>query len=240
VELNRLGEAKVVLKKAIANGFDIRRIHAYTLYIAHAQDDPSTQEREAQWLVSHQEQAIVLLEEANTAATVGHLKQAKERFRKGADLARQHPSDTAPQQFLTEAATADALFGKCVPHGTHDPPIVLALCDPAAAKNFNQQQSAKGSVSTSGPEAYVRGLALRSDNQASDSAAVFSQMVDHKAANWGPEYDAAQVGLARAAKAMGDTDPAKKTYEQFFTFWKDADPDIPLLLAARKEYAALK
>ena len=33
---------------------------------------------------------------------------------------------------------------------------------------------------------------------------------------------------------------AKKTYEQFFAFWKDADPDIPLLLQAGKEYAALK
>jgi len=65
-------------------------------------------------------------------------------------------------------------------------------------------------------------------------------MVDRKAANWGPEYPAAQVGLARAAKLAGDTTRAKKTYEQFFAFWKDADPDIPLLLQAGKEYAALK
>jgi hypothetical protein len=65
-------------------------------------------------------------------------------------------------------------------------------------------------------------------------------MIDRKAANWGPEYAAAQVGLARAAKMMGDSARAKKTYEQFFGFWKDADPDIPLLLEARKEYAALK
>jgi len=39
---------------------------------------------------------------------------------------------------------------------------------------------------------------------------------------------------------MGDSARARKTYEQFFAFWKDADPDIPLLLEARKEYAALK
>jgi serine/threonine protein kinase len=63
---------------------------------------------------------------------------------------------------------------------------------------------------------------------------------DHRAANWGPEYPAAQVGLARAAKMLGDSARAKKTYQQFFAFWKDADPNVPLLLQARKEYAALK
>ena len=83
-------------------------------------------------------------------------------------------------------------------------------------------------------------MALLTEGQTSDAAGVFSQMVDRKAANWGPEYAAALVGLARAAKLMGDTARAKKTYEQFFAFWKDADSDIPLLLAARKEYAALK
>jgi hypothetical protein len=39
---------------------------------------------------------------------------------------------------------------------------------------------------------------------------------------------------------MGDSARAKKTYEQVFALWKDADPDIPRLLEARREYAALK
>ena len=91
-----------------------------------------------------------------------------------------------------------------------------------------------------GPEAYVRALTALSEGQASDTAALFSQMVDGKVANWGPEYTAAQVGLARAVKLMGDSARAKKTFEQFFLSWKDADPDIPLLLEARKDYAALK
>jgi hypothetical protein len=28
-------------------------------------------------------------------------------------------------------------------------------------------------------------------------------------------------------------------YKDFLTLWKDADPDIPVLIAARKEYAGL-
>ena len=37
----------------------------------------------------------------------------------------------------------------------------------------------------------------------------------------------------------GDKAAAKKAYEAFFTTWKNADADLPLLLAAKKEYAAL-
>ena len=48
------------------------------------------------------------------------------------------------------------------------------------------------------------------------------------------------VGLARARALEGDRAAAKKAYEQFFEFWKDADPDIPLLVAAHKEYSALR
>jgi eukaryotic-like serine/threonine-protein kinase len=37
----------------------------------------------------------------------------------------------------------------------------------------------------------------------------------------------------------GDTPRAKKAYEDLFTLWKDAEPDLPPMLAARNEYAAL-
>jgi hypothetical protein len=37
----------------------------------------------------------------------------------------------------------------------------------------------------------------------------------------------------------GDKANAKKSYEAFFTTWKDADSDLPDLVAANKEYAAL-
>ena len=38
---------------------------------------------------------------------------------------------------------------------------------------------------------------------------------------------------------MGDTAKAKKAYQDFFALWKDADPDLPILMETRKEYAAL-
>jgi tetratricopeptide (TPR) repeat protein len=48
-----------------------------------------------------------------------------------------------------------------------------------------------------------------------------------------------RVHLARAYAAAGRTDEAKKAYEDAFTVWKNADADLPLLVEARKEYAAL-
>ncbi|MFZ3331382.1 MAG: hypothetical protein WA197_12180 [Candidatus Acidiferrales bacterium] len=38
---------------------------------------------------------------------------------------------------------------------------------------------------------------------------------------------------------QGDTARAKAAYQDFLTLWKDADPDIPVLVAAKSEYAKL-
>ncbi|MGE3277506.1 MAG: protein kinase [Vicinamibacterales bacterium] len=45
--------------------------------------------------------------------------------------------------------------------------------------------------------------------------------------------------LARAYAGAGRTPEARKAYEEFFEFWRDADEDLPVMVAARKEYAAL-
>jgi eukaryotic-like serine/threonine-protein kinase len=53
-------------------------------------------------------------------------------------------------------------------------------------------------------------------------------------------HPSALIGLARALAATGDTAGAKRAYEQFLDLWKNADPDVPLLLEARRELAALR
>ena len=50
----------------------------------------------------------------------------------------------------------------------------------------------------------------------------------------------AQVWLARAHAKAGDTAAARRTYQDAFATWKDADADLPLLVQAKTEYAALK
>jgi hypothetical protein len=39
---------------------------------------------------------------------------------------------------------------------------------------------------------------------------------------------------------QGDTTKARTAYQDFHNFWKSADPDIPIFLAAKSEFAKLK
>ena len=46
--------------------------------------------------------------------------------------------------------------------------------------------------------------------------------------------------IGRAYAMQGDTAKARAAYQDFLTLWKDADPDIPILISAKAEYAKLK
>ena len=50
----------------------------------------------------------------------------------------------------------------------------------------------------------------------------------------------AHLGVARAYALSGDTAKARAAYQDFLGLWKDADPGIPILVAAKAEYAKLQ
>jgi len=50
----------------------------------------------------------------------------------------------------------------------------------------------------------------------------------------------AQLARTRPHALTGDTAKARAAYQDFLTLWKDADPDIPILRAAKSEYARLQ
>ena len=86
---------------------------------------------------------------------------------------------------------------------------------------------------------YLRGLSYLQARKGLEAAAEFQKIIDHAGATWGPFYGVSYVGLARGAALAGDTGRAKKAFQDFLAMWKDADPDIPILTEARREYAAL-
>lgn len=49
----------------------------------------------------------------------------------------------------------------------------------------------------------------------------------------------AHLSLARTLARAGDTAGSRRAYEGFFERWRHADPDLPLLLEARREYELL-
>ncbi len=158
--------------------------------------------------------------------------------RLAADLAKRFPEDTLVQFYYLptiRAATAlhDGNGGKAIE--------VLA---PAARYEL-------AVTGMSLYPAYFRGQAYLSTHQGSAAAAEFQKILDHSGLVGNDPIGAlAHLGLGRAytieaQSAQGaDADAARAkaraTYQDFFALWKDADHDVPILIAAKSEYAKLK
>jgi serine/threonine protein kinase/Tfp pilus assembly protein PilF len=96
----------------------------------------------------------------------------------------------------------------------------------------------------------LRGEAYLAAGQGGAAAAEFQKILDHSGIVWNCWTGAlAHLGVARANALQArnsrgvDADAARfralAAYKDFLTLWKDADPDIPLLIAAKSEYAKL-
>jgi tetratricopeptide (TPR) repeat protein len=88
---------------------------------------------------------------------------------------------------------------------------------------------------------YMRGEAYLMLHDGNGAASEFRKFIDHRGlvANF-PWGALARLGLARAYAMQGDTAKAKAAYQDFLTLWKDADPDIPIFIAAKAEYTKVK
>jgi serine/threonine protein kinase/tetratricopeptide (TPR) repeat protein len=98
---------------------------------------------------------------------------------------------------------------------------------------------------------YVRGQAYLAAGQGSAAAAEFQKILDHSGIVWNCWTGAlAHLGVARANALQSrtsqgaDADAARvralAAYKDFFTLWKNADSDIPVLKEAKVEYAKLQ
>lgn len=87
---------------------------------------------------------------------------------------------------------------------------------------------------------FLRGEAYLVARDGKSAEAEFRKLVDNPGIVLGfPEAAIARVGLARAYALQGDTTKARAAYNDFLTLWKDADPDIPILITAKSEAAKL-
>ena len=88
---------------------------------------------------------------------------------------------------------------------------------------------------------HAAGVAYLSAQKGKQAAAEFAKIVKNQGVDpISPYYPLAHVGLARAYALQSDKANSRREYEEFFTRWKDADRDIPLLREAETEYARLK
>jgi len=98
------------------------------------------------------------------------------------------------------------------------------------------------------PGSYLRGLAYLQLHDADNAIASFKAGTRYKGTSYLNQsglsfplnnYALAMLGLGRAYAMAGDKVQAKKAYDAFFAEWKNADADLTVMAAAKKEYAAL-
>jgi eukaryotic-like serine/threonine-protein kinase len=96
---------------------------------------------------------------------------------------------------------------------------------------------------------YVRGNSYLAAGHGSEAAVEFQTVIDHGGTVWNCWTGSmARLGLARAyalqARAGRGADAARvrsiAAYKDFLGFWKDADPNIRIFIAAKSEAERLR
>ena len=84
---------------------------------------------------------------------------------------------------------------------------------------------------------YHRGLAYLAAGEHAKAADEFQKLISNRGwPEWGVFVPLAKLGLARAYAMQDAPEKSRKAYADFFSAWKDADPDIPMLRQAKAEY----
>jgi hypothetical protein len=143
------------------------------------------------------------------------------------DLGRRFPQDTLVQSVVLPTVRAQIELSRGNPaRGTE----LLRTAAPYELTGI----SFKGCIYP----AYVRGETYLAAKEGPAAAAEFQKILDHRGLVGACETGAlAHLQLGRAYAVQGDTAKAKAAYQDFLTLWKDADPDIPVLMQAKAEYA---
>jgi DNA-binding winged helix-turn-helix (wHTH) protein/Flp pilus assembly protein TadD len=148
------------------------------------------------------------------------------------DLGRRYPEDTLVQFRYLPAIRAGAALQKGDAAG--------AVANLALTARYD---FAKFPGPTSGAilfPIYLRGQAFLAERNAAAATAEFQKILDHPGVVRNALTGAlAHLGLGRAYALSGDTTKARTAYQDFFTLWKNADPDVLILKQAKAEYAKL-
>jgi eukaryotic-like serine/threonine-protein kinase len=152
------------------------------------------------------------------------------------DLERRFPEDTFVKFTYAPVLHALALLARGKPADSVER-LQIALRYELAANGLNFNHFYLGGLHS----AYARGEALIATRRYPEAAAEFQKILDHRGlVGLDPISALAHLQLGKAFILAGDKARAKAAYQDFLTLWKDADPDVPILIAAKSEYARMK
>jgi tetratricopeptide (TPR) repeat protein len=161
-------------------------------------------------------------------------EESSESQRLAADLESRFPEDTPVQfEYLPTLHALSAL--------AHRAPLdAVEGLQKAVPYDFAMPGTAYFGMFGGLYPAYIRGEAYLAAGRGQEAVAEFQKVLSHRGIVLADPIGAlAHWKLGQAYVVMGDIPKAKSAYQDFFTLWKDADKDIPVLAQAIAEYGKL-
>jgi eukaryotic-like serine/threonine-protein kinase len=150
------------------------------------------------------------------------------------DLDKRFPDDTVVRFNYSPTLRAQLALG--LPGNSAKAVEALAIASP-----YELGIPGSNTLRTNLYPIYVRGEALLASHQGVLAAAEFQKILDWPGVVINEPIGAlAHLGLARSYALAGDAPKSRAAYNDFFTIWKDADSNIPVLRQAKSEYAKLQ
>ncbi len=178
--------------------------------------------------------------EAVAAIALGLAGDSAEATRLADELLQRFPEDTLAQStYLPMIRGAVALHRSAPPNNSEDgaDEAVKALAV-AAPYELGSRAMSRVAFLTCYP-AYFRGEAYLAAGQGGPAILEFQKIINAPQLTMTDPIGAlAVLGQARAYVLSGDKSNSAAAYEKFLTLWNNADPDIPALKQAARQYAA--
>jgi eukaryotic-like serine/threonine-protein kinase len=160
-------------------------------------------------------------------ARIGNIEEAEKLSRQ---INEEAPRDTLGQHYALPSIRAAIKLSE------HDPEGAIEILRPAEKYELSETYTFNCIY-----PAYLRGLAFLQIGDGRRAASEFQKLIDHRAIVGRDALGAlAHLQMGRAQAMAGDRLGARKSYQDFLTIWKDADANLPALIQARAEYAALR
>jgi len=159
------------------------------------------------------------------------------------DLGKHFPLDTQVQSLWLPSIHAQLALDRDEPDAALDSLRATSSME-LAAYPFDNESSCLYQI-------YLRGEAYLAAGQGIPAAAEFQKILDHSGIVWNcwtgalahlevGRADALQYRTLKGADAKAARVRAIAAYDDFFSLWKDADSDVPILKQAKAEYAKLR
>jgi serine/threonine protein kinase/tetratricopeptide (TPR) repeat protein len=164
-------------------------------------------------------------------ARTGDLRASRERLKA---LQKKHPEDTILNRYWAPTVQA------AIALRDNNPSLALQVLELTRRYDLGGAPPPFTAGATMYP-VYLRGLAYIATRQWKEAATEFQNIIDHRGLVWNfPLGALAHLQLARAISFSGDTERGKGAYDRFFSLWREADTNIPILQEARRERAAIQ